>query len=168
MGLIYNISFKVLSDTFFSKISYMFQRVFIRIGNNFFYYFFIALILAVFLTFFYYKYISRLLKIEERKVLELLKKGFRRVFRRRKFRISKEHDIFTKRQLRKREKRKKAFDLFGSKELKKKEAPITKEVKEKPVKKVEGIEEGGYIMWPPKPKEEKEKEKVFDELSKLK
>lgn len=158
----YSISFKVISDTSISKLVYMFNRVFIRIGNKFLLYFFIALILAVLITFFYYKYISRLLKLEEKRILKLLKRVFRRIMR--KPVGLKRHEIFTKRQLKKIEERKKRFDAFGSKKVKKEKGIKTKEdKKEKPVKKFEEVEEeGGYIMWPPK-----QKEKVFDELSKL-
>ncbi len=167
MNLLSNISFKVISDTSISKLVYMFNRVFIRIGNKFLLYFFIALILAVLITFFYYKYISRLLKLEEKRMSKLLKRVFRRIMR--KPVGLKKHEIFTKRQLKKIEERKKRFDIFKGKEFKKKKkekAVSAKEVKkEKPVKKVEKMEEeGGYIMWPPKPKEKK----VFDDLSKLK
>ncbi len=164
MNLLYNIGFKVISDTFFSKFVYMFNRVFIRIQNKFVFIFFIALILAVLITFVYYKYISRLLKIEELKILNLLKKVFRPLFRKKTKALG--HDIFTKRQLKKKEERKKRLDIFGHKETKKEKIVSTKEVKkEEPVEKIEGIEEDGYIMWPPKPKE---KEEVFDKLSKLK
>ncbi len=165
MNLLYNLSFDVLSNTFFSKIKYIFNRVFIRIENKFFLYFFIALILAVLITFVYYKYISKLLKTEERKILNLLKRIFRPIFRRRRKGLT-DHEIFTKRQLRKKEARKRRLEIFGYKE-KKKEVVIPKEEKKKkeePVKKKEGIEQGGYVMWPPKPK----KKDVFDKLSKLK
>lgn len=173
MNLMYDISFKVISTTSFSKLAYMFKRVFIRMENRFMLYFFIALILAVLITFFYYRYISRLLKIEELKVLKLLKRVFRPVFRfrKRKYEVLVEHEVFTKKQLKKRKKRKGMFDVFGKKtkkveEVKKEEKPV-KEVEE--VKEEEEYKEEEYIMWPPKPKEGGErKKKVFDELSKLK
>ena len=166
MNLLYNISFEVLSNTFFFKIKYIFNRVFIRIENKFFLYFFITLILAVLITFVYYKYISRLLKSEERKILNLLKRIFRPIFRRKEKGLTG-HDVFTKRQLRKKEERKNRLDIFGHKEKEEKEREVVspKEKKEEePVKKKEGIEKGDYVMWPPKPKEDE----VFDKLSKLK
>lgn len=167
------ITFKVVSISS-SKLGYIFKRVFIRIGHKFLLYFFIALILAVFITFIYYKYISRLLKIEERKIMGLLKRVVRAVFVGRRIRPGR-HDIFKKKRIRKLEKRKKKMEMFGSKEPEKESITIKEKKKEKeePVKEVkeegEYVEkEGEYIMWPPKTKEEEKKEKTFDELSKLK
>ncbi len=161
------ISFNVISDTSFSKLSYMFTRVLIRVENKFMLYFFIALILAFFITFIYYRYVSRLLRIEEMKVLNMLKKVFRpilAVFRRKEKKKKRltEHDIFIKRQEKKKGEREKTLDLFGSTEVKKEE-PFKKEEKFP-----ETYSEDGYVMWPPKSKEEQEKEKTFDELSKIK
>lgn len=142
-----DITFKVLSTSATSKLVYLFKRVFIRIGNKFLLYFFIALILAVLITFFYYKYISRLLKIDERKILNLLRNVFRPKFRKRRHKALADHDIFTRKQLKKMEERKKMLDIFAGKEIKKEGAGL-KDVKDEG----EDVDKDGYATWPPKPK----------------
>lgn len=156
----YLIVFKVVSNSFFSKFSYMLGRVLIRISNKFIIYFVISVILAILLTLFYYKYISRLLRIQELSILQMLKRVVRPIFRRKeRKKMLTTHDIFTKRQMGKIEKRKKMLDVFGG----------SKESIKEPKKKIDdSSQEDGYVMWPPKPKEDKKDQKVFDRLSRIK
>ncbi|MFH0874893.1 MAG: hypothetical protein V1859_03070 [archaeon] len=156
----YLIIFKVVSNSFFSKFSYMFGRVLIRISNKFIIYFVISVILAILIALFYYKYISRLLRIQELNILQMLKRVVMPIFRRKERKnIITTHYIFAKRQMEKIEKRKKMLDVFGG----------SKESAKEPEKKVDDSnQEDGYVMWPPRPKEEKKSQKVFDRLSRIK